>query len=393
MKTKISVYFLILFIFQASCDEENSDNNVNNANNVNNVNNLNNVNNTNNVNNVNNQHCERIQPINNPTRLAVVLTDYTNGAVSEIDLTADPYTITNDVVLIHSDAIPRYFGDKFHALNRYLGDSLTLIDDESWQVLDEIPFVSGSNPQDVHMVNTCKGYVSLYAENYLQIIDVQGATSLGTLDLSAWGDEDGSCEPAYLTSDASYLYVAIQNLVDFAPTRNGRILKVDLTTDEVTGEIALNTENPFYPLTKVPQTDIFVVLTAADFSAKGAAIETFQSDDATATVAITSEELGGIPNQVVFTDNQCGYVLISTVTYETGIREFCLDGTAGSWLIEPGVQEPVAITLINDELFVADNSTQTPQIIIYDLVTQEFTQTVLNTSLPISATKPFTKIP
>ncbi|MGM0596830.1 MAG: YncE family protein [Myxococcota bacterium] len=389
MNTKISVYFLILFIFIAGCEEEN--NNSNNVNNVNNTNNINNVNNTNN--NINNQQCEKIEPISDPTRLAVVLTDYTNGAVSEIDLTAEPYTISNDVVLIHSDAVPRYFGDKFYALNRYLGDSLTLIDDETWEVLDEILFVSGSNPQDIHMVDTCKGYVSLYAENYLQIIDVQGATSIGTVDLSAWGDEDGSCEPAYLTSDASYLYVAIQNLVDFAPTRNGRILKVDLATDEVAGEIVLNTGNPFYPLIKVPQTDMFVVLTAADFSTQGAAIETFQADDATATLVISSEELGGIPKQIVFTESECGYVLLSTASYETGIREFCLDGTAGSWLMEPGVQEPAAITLIDDELFIADNSSQTSQIIIYDLVTREFTQTVLNTSLPVSTTKPFVKLP
>ena len=54
-------------------------------------------------------------------------------------------------------------------------------------------------------------------------------------------------------------------------------------------------------------------------------------------------------------DESCGYALISTPEWTSGIRYFC-EGEAGSWLVEPGEFSITGLAWTGDYLVFTDNN-------------------------------------
>ncbi|MBU1239977.1 hypothetical protein KKF84_01705, partial [Myxococcota bacterium] len=264
MRKFILLFVLVLLPFPGCDDSTESKNNVNNANNVNNssnsnntnnINNVNNVNNTNNINNSNNITCEEVYPVTEGTRVALFTTDYTSGSLSVVSMDGSSVKVDSDAALVHSDALGRSFDTELYVISRLGGDNIARFNPQTWSVATQFSTGPGTNPQDFAMVSQCKGYISLYADDQLLIVDPSvGAAEpiLGAINLFEYSDEDGSPEASFMTLDDGILMVAIQNLVNYAPQGNGRIILVDTATDAVSGVIALNTPNPFTTLVRVP---------------------------------------------------------------------------------------------------------------------------------------------
>ena len=96
---------------------------------------------------------------------------------------------------------------------------------------------NGSNPQDMAFVSDSKAYVSLYGSNDLLIVDptaAVGSEIVGSIDLSGYldpGDADGLVEAAAMAKVGRYLFVALQQLSNFATVTEGVLAVIDTETD------------------------------------------------------------------------------------------------------------------------------------------------------------------
>ncbi len=372
----------------------NNANNNNQTNNANNANNTNNTNNTNNVNNTNNTSCQPVPEVGPTTRLAVLLAGTDNGSLGELDASATPPVFRPDLMVAHSDSTVRTGMGKVFVVGRMGGDYLLAADDETFAVKYQTPLGAGSNPQDVALVSTCKAYVSLYQSATLAVVDPSTGNLLRTaVSLSEYADADGSPEAAWMAVvDENTVAVAIQNLEDWAPSRSGRILLVDTQTDTVSGAIGLTSRNPFSPLVRVGA-NTFAVGCVDDFSGNQGGIEVFDTQARTSRLAVPAAVLGGVPTDLAMEDENCGYALVNTPGWESGIRAFCLDGTVGGWLLAPGRYTVTGLALTDDlRLVVADATASAAGVRLVDVATGTVSERIA-TPLPPGFTKPLAFLP
>jgi hypothetical protein len=375
-------FFLLIVVFLIlSCEDNNLDSN-NSSNN--------------NINNTNNNSCLPFDNNYIPGRVAVFTGNQDNGAISIINLDNDPYTIENDLVVVHSDSLGRYFGDIF-VVNRLGADNVVSIDSSTLNINGQISTGAGTNPQDFVFINSCKGYVSLYQTDYISIINSSftlDSTESGRISLSEYSDADGSPEASFIYFDGEKVYVEIQNLENYVAVGPGKIIVINPETDLIEKHIQLISPNPATPVVNVPDSTLLVVGTVNNYSGTGGGIEVFSPTDSTSTLAVTSENLGGVTSEIIFTEGQCGYVLVLTTTYETGIKGFCLDGTvSGDWIVAPGTYSITGLVAINeDEILFSDIDSVNPGVRVLDTATGSSTE-LLKTTLPPAFTKPFVLLP
>lgn len=388
------LFIVVLALWSTSCDDNKKKNENNNINNTTNNSN-NNLNNTNNNNNNNNNTCNPISPVEPSARLAVLTAGTDNGALGELNADVTPPVFRADLVVTHSDATVRTGMGRVFVIERLGSDSLLVIQDTTFAVEYQLPLGASSNPQDIALISTCKAYVSLYKGNTLAVVNPSTGTLLQTaVSLADYVDVDGSPEASWMNLvDANTVAVAIQNLEDWVPARNGRILLVDTTTDTVTDTIELTSRNPFSPIVHVTASS-FVVGCVDDFSGDQGGIEIFNTETRTARLAVSATTLGGVPSDIVMEDENCGFVLVNTPAWESGIRPFCLDGTVGDWVVQPGQYTLTGLALTDDfRLVIADATASASGLRIVDPTTPTNPPVFISTPLAPGFTKPFAFLP
>lgn len=198
-------------------------------------------------------------------KLGIVSTDFSSGGrFSMLDtssLVALP-TLSN----IHSDAVLRFFNQKIFIINRLNRDSILILNPLlGYLPLQEFSMGSGSNPQDIAVVNDNKAYVSLYNRNYLAVVDLNSGQIYKTIDLSAYSETfstgssgiDGKPEMGRMIISENILYLQLQRLdrndVSGFPSPNSDsyILRINTITDEILGTTKTLYPNPFGKMQKI----------------------------------------------------------------------------------------------------------------------------------------------
>ena len=156
--------------------------------------------------------------VQDPTRLVVTTTDFSTGAVSVVDLST--HTVTADVALASTDAIPFSHRGDVLIVNRYGYDYIDRLDAaHGFALMGEYPamvdgFVS-TNPQSVAFRQDGIAMVPLFGEPYVFLYDftlVAGDALVGSVDLSRFADDDGNPELALAFACGSTVFVAAQRL-------------------------------------------------------------------------------------------------------------------------------------------------------------------------------------
>lgn len=191
-----------------------------------------------------------------PPRAVVVAGDFTAGHPGVLS-TLDPATRTvmtnvGPALAVGADPILRHFGNELFIVNRIDGNNITILDDQTLALKEQLGTGAGSNPQDV-AVRGQKLYVATFGGTGLLVLTRGSATPVA-IDLSA-DDPDGkpNCNSIYLVG--SNLYVScglLDNANMFVPRGPGKVYVVDTATNAIKTTLTLGHPNPFGVFEQVP---------------------------------------------------------------------------------------------------------------------------------------------
>ena len=168
------------------------------------------------------------------TTLYVGTTDYEVGALASVNL--DDGALSDGLITIPPDHAIASSGGKLFVMGRSSENTVRVYGEDL--LVPEAEFATGdaTNPQDATI---CGGsyVVALYAAAELAVYSTTGART-GSVDLSAWADEDGSPEASGLyAAPDGFLYVTLNQLgSDYrSADGSGTLLKVDCSDWTVAG--------------------------------------------------------------------------------------------------------------------------------------------------------------
>jgi hypothetical protein len=265
------------------------------------------------------------------SKAVVVAGDFTTGhpgKMSTITATGTP-TIVTDVAAagaVDDDPVLRRFGGDLIVVNRG-ANNVTLVDDTTFAVLDQVSTGSNSNPQDVTIADG-KLYVPIYGGSGVAVIDRGSGSDAGTkiINLSV-DDPDGkpNCASAYAVG--TDVYVTCQLLDDgsnFVPRGSGEVFVIDSTTDTIRTSFRMQTENPLGLLESSNDGNL-VVGTTVGFGSGSGCVEKITTGAApTSACIVQNSTLGGYASRVQFLGT--ANMFIAVENFPTGTLDF-FDGT------------------------------------------------------------------
>lgn len=168
--------------------------------------------------------------------LATLSLDYTAGTLTTVAL--DGQTVDNDVATVHPDTVVQAEDDAVWVVQRLLADAIRRYDPADLRVpVWEASVGAGTNPHAVARVGDVL-VVSRYGDAALALLDAGSGTSLGTVDLAPWADDDGIPEASDLVQlEDGSLWVGLQRLQrlnGWTPAENGWVVRVDVATRAAT---------------------------------------------------------------------------------------------------------------------------------------------------------------
>jgi len=268
------------------------------------------------------------EPATHHTRALIGTTDFTVGALAEVDL--DTFTVGDEITATTGDSVVRADSGYVIVINRFQHDSVRLYDSADLLTpLTEFSTGAGSNPQEALL---CDGklFVTRLELDTIGVYDPDTGLPVGEVDLSAWADDDGVPEAATMARLDDALYVGLQRLDrdnSWLPAQDGgRVVEVDCQAMEVTrGWITASNVT----VRVHPRRDAALLVhdgpywTADNLVAtEGGIRELGLGDDEVGDYLLTEEDLGGHVIGLVAADS--GFGLVVTAEDE-GHRFFCLD--------------------------------------------------------------------
>jgi len=188
-------------------------------------------------------------------RAVVVAGDFVtpgfSGVMSSLDV--DSMQMSQNVApagAIGNDPVLRRVGDELYVVNRSGGNSVTILDADTFALKEQLGTGASSNPNDVAVFGD-KLYIPA-AGTAGVVVATRGSTTTTLIDLSSL-DPDGNpeCVSAYRVGND--IYVACELLdATFTPRENGKVVVIDAMTDTVRTTLTLSTPNPFGVFEPIP---------------------------------------------------------------------------------------------------------------------------------------------
>jgi hypothetical protein len=194
-----------------------------------------------------------------PPRAVIVAGDFTAGhpgILSTIDpATRAVRTNVGPALAVSDDPILRHIAGELLIVNRVNGNNVTILDDQTLALKEQLGTGAGSNPQDVAVIGN-RLYVATFKGKGLVVL-TRGSTAVTTIDLSA-DDPDGIPNCNSVHAAAGDIYVSCGLLDDtqqlFPPRGPGKVYVVDPASGAIKRTLTLGHKNPFGLFEQVPDT-------------------------------------------------------------------------------------------------------------------------------------------
>lgn len=318
--------------------------------------------------------------------LLILTSDFATGSTAL--LPAGAATAQVNLLGIHSDAVGVFHEGRIYVINRLGADNILVLDPANIAApVIQFSVGNGSNPQDIEILSAGKAYVTRYESVDVLIVDPRDGSQLGTIDLSAYADDDGLPEMTQIVRVGTLLYVSCQRLdrnAGFVPG-DAVLVVIDSATDAVIGDIALSAANPN---SVTVAGDRIIVSGSAGFGDRLGGIDIVDTRSAASLgLAVTEAQLGGDISSLVMRTSNAGFAVVLDesftnsvvpVNLATGVVGPPLEGLSGGFI--------AAIAIDGDRLLIGDQGSFTDPasagLKIYDAGTGAFRAGPVNTGLP-----------
>jgi hypothetical protein len=170
-----------------------------------------------------------------PSRLLVTTTDFATGAVSVVDLQSG--AAQSDVASATTDSVPAWHDGLAVIVHRFQYDYIEVLDPaRDWAITGEYALPSGCsdspNPQSVAFGPDGLAYVPQLASPEVIVLDPRAPPSMAlvdSIDLAAFGDNDGNPEASLSFTCGATMWVSVQHLdPSFVRVGDDELIAVDL---------------------------------------------------------------------------------------------------------------------------------------------------------------------
>lgn len=317
--------------------------------------------------------------------VGVVCTDYVTGKFSVCESDA-PWTATPDVATIHADAVAREHGGLVYVVNRLGADNIQVLDPaQDFATVHEFSTGTASNPQSIAFsADGSRAYVPRQNADDVLIMDPETGATLGAVDLSAWADDDGSCELGDCLAVGDRLFVAVLRLDrDFfwLPVGDSYLAVIDMTTDTLVDcdpvapgvqAIPLTAADPSWELGRAGE--LIHVSCVGTYGLLDGGVELVDPAALTSLgLCVTESALGGDVGDVVWVSATRAYAIVSDASFATHVKAFDPSTGGDVWTVQPGggyVYSDMELDA-NGELFLADRTLGAEGLRVYDADTGE----------------------
>ena len=306
----------------------------------------------------------------------------TTGSCSTMQLES-PWTTSNDLYTIHSDAVARRYGDTIFVVNRYLADNILVLDAANgYAVIDQYSTGLNSNPYDLEVVREGKAYISRYEETTLWAVEPLHGTLLTTIDLSAFADSDGIPEMSQVAAVGDFAFVSLQRLdraSTYLPPAGGSSLAViDTRTDTVvdadpsTGgidPILLPAENPSGDLWFDRHLHRLLVVCSGSFGVEDGGLAVVNPFTRKSEGLVTTEsQLGGDLQAARLASDELGWAIVSDASFRTLLVRFDVaSGAVVDTVLTPSGWDLSDLEISDTgKVYVSDRNAQAPGVRVYD---------------------------
>jgi hypothetical protein len=187
-------------------------------------------------------------------RAVIVSGDFTPGdfgVMAALDVTT--LSVRHQVVpsgAVAEDPMLRKLGDELFVVNRASGNNVTIVDANTFELVEQLATGAGSNPQDVAVVGD-KLYVPTFSGPGLVVLTRGGG--MATIDLASL-DSDGQPNCISAIAVDTDVYVACELLDENFQARGpGKVAVIDTATDTVRATLTLASKNPFGVFERMPE--------------------------------------------------------------------------------------------------------------------------------------------
>ena len=329
--------------------------------------------------------------------VAVVASDYVTGKLATLG-SASPWPAACDLSSVCSDAVARYSDGRIYVINRLGCDNVQVIDPAAgFATVDEISVGGGSNPQGIAFSpDGTRAYVPLQNTDEVLILNPATGATLGSVDLSAWADADGSCELGDLIRVGDLIFVAILRLDrDFywLPVGDSYLAVIDTNTDALLDvspgtpgiqAIPLVGSNPAWELQRGPDGMLYAACVGYYGLTDGGLERVDPNSLASLGFAITEAALGGDIGDVAFVSASQAYCIVGDASFNTNVMAFDPSTGGGVSLFLSGagfVFTDMEIDASGD-LYLTDQSLGASGVRVYDAASGAPLAAAISTCLP-----------
>lgn len=329
-------------------------------------------------------------------RLAVATSDGIQGNCDAIDI-GSPWAAMHNLEALGPRARLRYFFDLLYSVDPSR-DEVQVVDPGSFETIRTLRLAAGTAPEDVLVVSADRAFVSLYNSTALAILNPSNGAPRGSIDLSAFADDDGLPEMSMMARDGDRLFIQIQRLdrkgtggavppswLAVVDLRTETLVDVDPSRPGVQGVELIGTLPSFRMHVDARARRLFVSAPGPRLNTSGG-IEEIDLDSLKSLGFVLSEADAGVDlGGFVMTSADKGYVVGHTdIVASSHLAPFSRSGGPGPQIMMSfGIIDTLAADRATSQLFFPDPFSILFGVHVIDTVTNRvLTASPIRTGLP-----------